>query len=272
MKIKQSILLLAVPFFLAACDRDRIPNICADTPQFCVDLHADSWCKFERTALIRARKQQATLPSAMHDYDLLNKLQTYHNCLDPLLAIEYTRHKERKNDKVEAVYHAKEAINQLAIDTQGSDHPQLLLWHWQHKGSQQAKARFIKLADRAEMQDPELQNALAELLLLRDSDAAEQALHKALSLYHKGDALNPDIIANLLTLYIRQQRYQEAWIWTQVLSKLDYQENIELSRLNTYAQFSVDQQQQLQQDVERILEQLAKGTYSAPSHITKLKV
>lgn len=63
----------------------------------------------------------------MHDYDLLNKLQTYHNCLDSLLVIEYRRHKERKNDKVEAVYHAKETLNQLAIDTQGSDHPQLLL-------------------------------------------------------------------------------------------------------------------------------------------------
>ena len=261
MKIKKTLLLLMSPVFLAACDRDRIPNICEDTPQFCVDLHADSWCKFERTALIRARKQQATVVSDANDYDLLLKASAYHDCLDPLLAIEYTRRKERKTDKVDAVYQAKEAINQLAADTRNSDYPELLLWHWRHEGSQQAKARFIKLADRSEMQSPELQNALAELLLLRDSAAAERALHHALSLYQPGDSLNTDIIANLLTLYIHQQRYQDAWVWTRVLSQLDHPKNLDPSRMDAYARFSDAEQQQLQSQVEQILRQLKQGHY-----------
>ena len=267
MKIKQMFLLLATPLFLAACDRDRIPNICEDTPQFCVDLHADSWCKFERTALIRARKQQATLISNANDYDLLLKVSAYHDCLDPLLAIEYTRRKERKTDKVDAVYHAKAAIDQLAVDTKDSDYPELLLWHWRHEGSQQAKARFIELAERPEMQTPDLQNSLAELLMLRDRTRAAQALHTALSLYNKSDIINSDIVANLLTLAINQKRYQDAWVWTRVLSHLDHQENIDASRLDVYAHFSEAEQQALQQQADRILEQLKQGRYPVPSPI-----
>ena len=265
MKMKQTILMLTVPLFLAACDRDRIPNICEDTPQFCVNLHADSWCKFERTALIRARKQQVTQPSDASDYELLTKVTSYHHCLDPLLAIEYTRRKERNTDKVEAVYHAQQAMTALAASTQDSDYPPLLLWHWQHEGNKKAKARFIKLADRPEMQEPELQNALAELIMLRDTARAQYALHTALSLYKKGDTVNSDIVANVLTLAIRQQRYQDAWVWTRVLSELDHQENIDASRMDAYAQFSDQQQQQMRQDAARILAQLKQGTYPAPS-------
>lgn len=265
MKIKKMVLLLATPLFLAACERNHVNNICEESPQFCINLHADSWCKQERSALIVARKQQATVVSDANDYDLLIKTTAYRNCLDPLLDIEYTRRKERKTDKVDAVYHAKTAMVELAAKTKDSDYPDLLVWHWQHEGSRQAKARFLKLADRPEMLTPELQNTLAELLLLRDSGAAEHALLTALSLYNKGNSINPDIIANLLTLNIRQQRYQEAWIWTRVLSKLEAKENIEASRMDAYAHFSPDEQQHMQQEADLILQQLAQGTYPAPA-------
>lgn len=265
MNIKHAFLLLIAPLFLAACDRDRITRICDDTPQYCQELHADSWCRFERTALIRARKQQSEQPSDAHDYDLLKKLNVYKNCLDPLLSIEYTRRKERKTDKVDAVYHAEQAMTQLAADTADSDYPYLLLWHWQHEGSLKAKARFIKLADRPEMHSPDLQNILATVIMVRDSKAAEQALHFALSLYKEGDTIDNNIIANLLTLVTRQQRYEDVWVWSRVLDQLEHEENIELARIDGYAQFNASQQQAMQEQVERILTQLKQGQYKVPS-------
>ena len=261
MNIKHVLLLLIAPLFLAACERDLIPDICENTPQFCADLHTDSWCRFERTALIRARRQQIMVPSDENDYHLIQTLQQYQDCLEPLLAIEYTRNKERKNDKVEAVIYAKDAITQLAASTAQSDDPYLLLWHWQHQRSQQAKARFLQLAERPEMQQPKLQKALAELLLLRNSQAAELALHQALSLYGKNADIDTDIIANLLTLYIREQRYQEAWIWSRVLNRLGHSSQMSLDRMNAYAHFDASQQQSMQQDTDRILKQLKAGNY-----------
>ncbi|MBO1520670.1 DUF2989 domain-containing protein [Oceanisphaera pacifica] len=264
MNIKHAFLMLITPLFLAACDRDRITKICKDTPQYCQELHEDSWCRFERTDLIRSRKQQSEQPNDANDYDLLNKLKVYNDCLDPLLSIEYTRRKERKTDKVDAVYHAQQAITQLAADTADSDYPYLLLWHWQHQGSLKAKARFLKLADRPEMHSPELQNILAKIIMPRDSAAAEQALHFALSLYDEGDTIDSHIVANLLTLYTRQRRYREVWIWSRVLKQLEHEENIELARMDAYAQFDNTQQQAMQAQVEQIMKQLELGQYRVP--------
>ncbi|ART79588.1 DUF2989 domain-containing protein [Oceanisphaera avium] len=264
MNIKKMILLLASPLLLAACDRDRIPNICEDTPQYCVNLHEDSWCKFERTALIRARKENGINQSDANAYQLINKLTSYHDCLSPLLDIEYKRRKERKTDKVDAVYYAQEALQDLAVKTKDSDYPYLLLWHWQHEGNYGAKSRFLKLADRPEMQEPELQNALGELLMLRDQPRAERAFHRALSLYKKDQEINTDIIANILTIFINQQNYEQAWIWTRVLSKLDYKENIDTERMDAYAKFNETERQEMQNKANDIVSKLAKGTYQVP--------
>ncbi|MFP2770843.1 DUF2989 domain-containing protein [Oceanisphaera sp. KMM 10153] len=249
------------PLFLTACEQDRIQTICETTPQFCADLHEDSWCKFERSDLIRARKQQADTPNDANIYALMASLKTYHDCLDPLLAIEYTKRKERKNDKLEATIKAKTALIQLEQQTIDSDYPYLLLWHWQLRGDNKAKARFISLADRTEMQQPELQKALAELLIIRDSAAAEQALHRALSLYDAEATVDSEIIANLLTLYIRERRYRDAWIWTRVLSSLGHSAMLNLERIDPYARFDEVQQRQMQQAVDSIIHQLETGSY-----------
>ncbi|MBM7454354.1 hypothetical protein HNR62_000178 [Oceanisphaera litoralis] len=189
-------------------------------------------------------------------------IKRYHDCLDPLLSIEYTKRKERKNDKLEAVIKAKAALTQLEQQTLDSDYPYLLLWHWQHRGDRLAKARFIKQADMPEMQQPDLQNALAELLIIRDGPAAMRALHRALSLYEAEATVDTDIIANLLTLYIRERRYRDVWIWSRVLSRLDHSATLNMERIDTYARFNKAQQQQMQQEVDTIIHQLATGSYS----------
>ena len=261
MNTKTVFLILMAPLFLTACEQDRIKSICETTPQFCVDLHEDSWCKFERSGLIRARRQQAGTPNDANTYALMDNIKRYHDCLDPLLAIEYTKRKERKNDKLEAVIKAKAALEQLEQQTESSEYPYLLLWHWQHRGDHQAKARFIALADRPQMQQPELQKALAELLLIRDSPAAMRTLHRALSLYEADATIDTGIIADLLTLYTRERRYRDVWIWSRVLSRLGHPDKLNLERIDTYARFDQDQQRQMQQEVDTIFQQLETGSY-----------
>ncbi len=262
MNTKSAFLILMTPLFLAACEQDRIQTICETTPHFCVDLHEDSWCKFERSNLIRARRQQAGSPDDASDYQLMVSLKRYHDCLDPLLDIEYTKRKERKNDKLEAILKTRNALAQLEQQSLSSDYPELLLWHWQHHGDLSAKARFITLADRPEMQKPELQKALAALLTLRDSAAAEQALHRALSLYEAGATIDTDIIASLIGLYVREQRYREVWIWSRVLAELNPDNRVDLTRMNAYARFDNLQQQQMQMHVDTIIDLLQEGAYN----------
>ena len=261
MKSNLSLIILGCAFFLTGCERDRIKAICDAYPQLCAELHADGWCRFERSNLIRARYQQHTAPSDASLYSLMTELVSYRDCLDPLMDIEYTDRQERKNDKVEAILLVQEELAQLEQQSRQSDYPHLQLWHWQRHGDRQARSRFLAQAERPEMQSPELQKALASLLIARDKQAAEQALHRALGLYQKGQTIDNGIIANLISLYIGEKRYEDALLWTRVLEAFSSKTDVNLTRLDAYVRINDQQQQDMQQQADHIVQRLKNGTY-----------
>ncbi|MBL1378239.1 DUF2989 domain-containing protein [Zobellella sp. CGMCC 1.18722] len=261
MRTKLSLILLASSIFLTGCERDRIKAICDSNPQLCANLHTDGWCRFERSNLIRARYQQYTEPSDASHYVLMTALVTYRTCLEPLMDIEYTDRQERKNDKVEAVVLVRDELAQLEQQSRHSDYPYLQLWHWQRHGDRQARTRFMAQAERPEMQQPELQKALAALLVVRDKPAAEQALHRALGLYGKGQDIDSAIIADLINLYVGERRFEDAWVWTRVMSGFASGKGLNPARMDAYARFSPEQQQQMQQQADNIVRRLKNGTY-----------
>ncbi|WP_237332843.1 DUF2989 domain-containing protein [Zobellella iuensis] len=246
---------------MTGCERDRIKAICDSNPQLCANLHTDGWCRFERSNLIRARYQQYTEPSDASHYVLMTALVTYRTCLEPLMDIEYTDRQERKNDKVEAVVLVRDELAQLEQQSRHSDYPYLQLWHWQRHGDRQARTRFMAQAERPEMQQPELQKALAALLVVRDKPAAEQALHRALGLYGKGQDIDSAIIADLINLYVGERRFEDAWVWTRVMSGFASGKGLNPARMDAYARFSPEQQQQMQQQADNIVRRLKNGTY-----------
>ncbi|WP_158260079.1 DUF2989 domain-containing protein [Zobellella endophytica] len=246
---------------MTGCERDRIRAICESYPRLCANLHEDGWCRFERSNLIRARYQQQEAPSDANRYVLMTELETYHDCLDPLLDIEYTDRQERKNDKVEAIVLVREELAALEQQTRASDSPYLQLWHWRHHGDRQARSRFIAQADSPAMQQPELLKALAELLAPRDKKAAEQALHRALGLYQARQDIDTAIIANLINLQIGERRYEDAWIWTRVLAQLTEQRGVDWERMDSYVRFSPEQQRQMQQQADNLVTRLKNGSY-----------
>ncbi|WP_445402360.1 DUF2989 domain-containing protein [Zobellella sp. An-6] len=253
--------MLAGAILLTGCEQDRIKAICEAHPQLCAELHTDGWCRFERSNLIRARYQQHSEPSDAARYALMTELVTYRDCLDPLMDIEYTDRQERKNDKVETIVRLQEELTRLEQQGRHSDYPYLQLWYWQRHGDRQARSRFLAQAERPEMQQPDLQKALASLLVTRDKPAAEQALHRALGLYHKGQSIDNGIIADLINLYIGEKRYEDAWLWTQVLGAFSSQAEIDPARLDAYVRVDEHRQQEMRQQADNIVRRLKNGTY-----------
>ena len=265
MNIKHSFFMLFALPFLTACEQDRIPDTCHDSPKFCINLHEDSWCRAEREFLIDARQAHTRDADDVKAYTLMVALQDYQQCLEPLLAMEYTRRKERKEQKLNAIIDAKEHLAQLTEQTQDSDYPYLLLWRWQHQADHQAKARFIALAERADMRQAILQKNLAKFLMARDSEAAEIALQRALALSQHEAELDIDIIAQLIALYVRQQDYQKVWVWSRVFNQLKSEETVDLARMDSYTTFSASEQQTMLVHVERLIEQLTHQNYKLPA-------
>lgn len=261
MNTKTPFALLLPLIFLAGCEEDRIATLCDTQPELCVGLHTDSWCANERNAVVRGRDLQARMPGDASLHQLMTGLDSYHKCLEPVLGIEYSKRKERKNDKVEAMTNAREELARLEQQTRESDYPHLQLWHWHHKGDHAARMRFLNQADRPAMQQPELQRALAQLLARRDPQAAEQALHRALGLYPAGAAIDTGIFADLISLYLADGRHADAWLWSRVMATQDPEQNIDWQRLQSYAAMSPEQQADLQRQADDILLRLREGRY-----------
>lgn len=261
MRTKPLLFLLAGTLLLAGCERDRTSGLCGRFPQFCADLHDDSWCTRERNGLVEARYEHAERPGDASRYRLMSSLEAYRLCLDPLLDIEYTKRHERKNTKVEAIIDIGEELARLEARTASSDYPYLQLWRWQRHGDRAARNAFIEQAGRPEMQQADLQQALAGLLLHRDPAAAERALHRSLELSgadHKPDA---SLLASLVDLYIRQKRYEEAWIWAGAIKTLYDSELVNWQHMESYVRFDEQQQKVMQQRVNQLAQQLEQGRY-----------
>lgn len=261
MSINPPLLLLAGALLLTGCDRDRTSGLCTRFPQFCADLHGDSWCNAERDALVQARYERAGAAGDAGRYRLMSSLEDYRQCLDPLLDIEYTKRHERKNDKVETLVDITEELERLEAQTADSDYPYLQLWRWQRHGDRAARNAFIAQAERPAMQQADLQLALARLVRHRDPEATEQALHRALALLPAGEQPPADLMGTLVELYVSQQRYQEAWIWTTIMKELKDSQQVDWGQMASHVRFDEDQQARLRQQADAIVRQLQQGRY-----------
>ncbi|MDP5291508.1 DUF2989 domain-containing protein [Oceanimonas sp. CHS3-5] len=261
MRTKTLLFLLAGTLLLTGCERDRNSGLCSRFPQFCADLHTDSWCTKERERLIEARYQNAEHPGDASRYQVMNSLESYRLCLDPLLDIQYTKRHERKNIKVETIIDIGEELARLEASTASSDYPYLQLWRWQRHGDRAARNAFIEQAARPEMQQPDLQQALAGLLLHRDAAAAERALHRSLELSRNGHRPDANLLATLVDLYIGQKRYEEAWIWANAIKELYGKDTVNWQHMESYVRFSARQKDTMQQQAELLAQQLEEGRY-----------
>lgn len=267
MRTKTLLFLLAGTFLLAGCERDRNNGLCSRLPQFCADLHTDSWCSKERDQLVEARYENAERPGDASRYLIMSALDSYQRCLEPLLDMQYTKRHERKNTKVETIIDIDAELARLETSTASSDYPYLQLWRWEHHGDRMARRDFIAQAARPEMQQPVLQQALAGFLLHQDPPAAERALQRSLELTPAGSKPGSDLLASLTSLYISQRRYEEAWVWSRVLNEFYDDDMTNWDQMAPYARFNEQQQQAMTERAEMLKKQLHQGRYqAAPGH------
>ncbi len=263
MRTKTLFFLFAGIILLTGCERDRNKSLCSRFPQFCSDLHSDSWCGKERDQLVEARYENAERPGDASRYMVMNALDSYQRCLEPLLDMQYTKRHERKNTKVETIIDIDAELTRLEASTAGSDYPYLQLWRWERHGDRAARRDFIAGADRPDMQQPPLQKALAGFLLHQDPAGAERAMQRALMLTPANSKPDADLLAGLIGLYIRQRQYQQAWLWSQVLSELYDDDMVNWKQMEPYARFTAQERETMVQQAMMLAEQLRKGQYQA---------
>lgn len=259
--LRPSLLALSCVLTLAACDDDKIHNICANHPQLCADLVDDGWCRYERSDVIRARYYLQGEQTDRRKYALMRSLEGYLQCAEHSTNLEYKRAKEQKSPRVEGMLAAGSQLEQLDRQTLASRDPYLLLWHWTNNTNPAARASFLALEGTPELEEPELQLALGGVYARREPHKAIALMHHALSLYGEGDEINSRILTSLSTLYMGQKEFGLAYQWGKVSEAFQQENEVSASRLALYHNISKGEQESWDKAAAAIVQQLRLGEY-----------
>jgi hypothetical protein len=210
------ILLVIVTFSLMGWEgyfEKSIANICEESPTFCNDLNADSWCRAEKSVIIRLRYQDSVEPRDKNKYDLLLGFEDYKKCIDKASKIEHIKFKEKQTGRVEGLLTAERELKRLSRLTKDSVEPHLLYYHWSRNNNEDAIKTFMQYRDTGELETPELQVALASYYTKFDLPKTIKTLHHALELHEEGDEINTTIFSSLTTIHMKLEEFDKAYIW-----------------------------------------------------------
>lgn len=257
---------LSVVGVLSGCDAlssTSVAEICEKHPQMCRDLNPDSWCRTEKSHIIRSRYDNLQAPSDNTRYQLLLDFEAFKDCINRASQIEHVKLREKTSGRVAGLITAESELQRLARDTRDSDDPRLLYYHWSRLGSQSHLQKFLDYQESARLETPELQLALATYYLKKDSELTKRILLHALELTEKGSRINPEILKGLTNIFVREEKYQEAYVWGYVASEFEVN-NINLSELEALLVQHGMASPKLKKRAQRYYQAIIDGEFKSP--------
>ena len=157
-------------------------RLCDNNPNLCQSLNLnDSQCRIQRTSLILQRHTTLQTPTDQQKFKELKATKEYQFCLEYAARIEPTKLKQRKTNRMQALYHSYESIERLNFQLLSSQDPSIIYYRWS-QGDQTALLQFLALEGDPKLESPELQLALASYYIRKDKTKTLDILHHSLSL------------------------------------------------------------------------------------------
>jgi len=259
------IYLLVLPLALSGCDGfgvKSIRDICAQSPQMCEDLNQDAWCLAEKSKIIRNRYALAQQASDQQTYELMVNFENYRKCISPASKIEYIKDRDKETSRKQGLITAENELKRLTLETENSSHPQLLYYHWSRFNHKSALDKLLSLEQQGELENPQMQVAMASYYIKRDLNKATNALLHALSLYPADAEVDVDIFRGLSAIYLKTEDFPNAYIWAYVGRefKLD---NLDLAQIETLLLKRNVKLAPLKEKAEDYVQAIEDGNFSA---------
>jgi hypothetical protein len=240
-----------------------IAAICEEQSSFCSDLNADSWCRAEKSIIIRARYRDSVEPKPVNKYDLLLGFENYKKCITKASKIEHIKFKEKQAGRVEGLLTAERELSRLSNETKGSKDPHLLYYHWSRHNNDEALKTFMSYRDSGQLETPELQVALASYYTKYDLPKTIKTLHHALELHQKGDEIDTNIFSSLTTIYMKLQEFDKAYVWGLVAVENKVQD-LDVVQVETLLLQQGVNTKALQQTAKAYSKSIKKGQFIRP--------
>lgn len=241
---------------LSGCeDPSTLTKVCEETPGLCSDLNKDSHCKHQRSDVIFSRFHEYKKPNDENKYQLLKDFEQYDKCVARAAKIEHIKLKGKNTSRVEGHLTSLKEMTRLYQDTEDTNHPGLLYYHWSRNNSQSALTKLLSLEnDESVSTSAEMQFFLASYYIKFDEEKTIDLLYKTLELNKPGQIPNPEVYTTLVSLFYKHEKYKHAYTFARVA---------ELSGIENIAMFPIENKLTATGKDLDSLDELAKQTFDS---------
>ena len=266
---------MVVTSLLASCSGPSdVVAICESDGAICADLNTDEWCQTERHELITSRFEAKENTNEQAQYALLTALSDFQECIKIAALIEPRTRPELKALRVSAMLSTYDELLALEQQTQSSNNPYILNYHWVSHNNEKAKRRLIVLSKQQSFDDPALYFAIANIYG-NNNDKAIANLLKGISLLNDNGQFDNSQLDNssdmttkllyaIITAYMHKRDYPLAYLWSQVAIISDV-ENINLSLFNKH-KITASEQRRLDTLAVSVAEQIEDQEFTDESY------
>ncbi|MCJ8321808.1 MAG: DUF2989 domain-containing protein [Colwellia sp.] len=264
--MKKFFLLLMPIILLTSCDSaPKLSEVCQNNKQLCQVFTEDSWCKTERKHVIMTSVKLNNSQQDIDKYNLLLAYEAYGKCVRFAKKIEHIKLKGKKSLRVENYLKSQVLIKTLSNQTQNSQHPSLLFYHWSRYLDQNALSNFLAMEGSGVLETPEGQFNLASYYIKVDDAKTLSLLFHALELYQEGDQINNEIFSSLATIFQGDNKVKQAYIWLKIYHLYSPEkESVTEKSLINFAKTHHLKQSLLDKVAEQTLANIERSTFKAP--------
>ncbi|SEL11785.1 Protein of unknown function [Colwellia chukchiensis] len=257
---------LAPLWLLMACEKSQnFAELCQEHKEICLEFQEDSWCKRERIAVGFANLAEKLASQDSNKFAQLIAYENYEKCMEHAAKIEHIKLKVKKTMRTNNVLKARQRINEIANATKGSEHPDLLYYHWSRFLDESALQKFIALEGSKLLEQPHRQINLASYYAKRDANKTLKLLYRALELYPNDAVIDTEIFQSIASIFADKQEYKQAYIWSKILYLYQPDEsNITDKSLTDYSELHHLDRQFLDRVAASTLKLIESGEFNAP--------
>ena len=257
---------------LSGCEKQPdTSTICKNNPELCSDLHADSWCRYEKGDLIRKRyKLKFTeSPSGKQIYQQLLNLEKYNQCIELAAGVQHILHPERTNDRVRAFGLSAQSLSQLQDTTKNSQDLYLAFYHWTRFNDMDAQKIVLAAYKAHQIDDILLLSQVASYFQKFDAYQSNLIYLEVLDISDEDD-FNPDWLLGLSNNYQKLNDLELTYLLSRaniLMTKQDVSEEKMLALI--YGDKTL--QRFLDRQAEELVEVLEDGAFSSSAIKTLLQ-
>ncbi|NRB22888.1 DUF2989 domain-containing protein [Shewanella sp.] len=259
--------------FLGVSGCEKQPDTsttCKNNPELCSDLHADSWCRYEKGDLIRKRyKLKFTeSPSGKQIYQQLLNLEKYNQCIELAAGVQHILHPERTNDRVRAFGLSAQSLSQLQDTTKNSQDLYLAFYHWTRFNDMDAQKIVLAAYKAHQIDDILLLSQVASYFQKFDAYQSNLIYLEVLDISDEDD-FNPDWLLGLSNNYQKLNDLELTYLLSRaniLMTKQDVSEEKMLALI--YGDKTL--QRFLDRQAEELVEVLEDGAFSSSTIKTLL--